>query len=97
MRVLVSNAFKRAAKKLHQKQKTMVEEAIQIIKKNPDLGELKVGDLAGIRVYKFRILHQLILLSYLYNESKNELILVSFGPHENFYENLKNHIKENFH
>ena len=89
MKIFVTNTFLRAAKKLHRNHVTKLEEAIQKIKTNPDIGEAKIGDLAGIKVYKFHILHQLILLAYLYNEKCNEITLVSFGSHANFYENLK--------
>ncbi|MCL5261101.1 MAG: type II toxin-antitoxin system RelE/ParE family toxin [Gammaproteobacteria bacterium] len=89
MKIFVTNTFLRAAKKLHRNQVTKLEEAIQKIKTNPDIGEAKIGDLAGIKVYKFHMLHQLILLAYLYNEKRNEITLVSFGSHVNFYKNLK--------
>ncbi len=90
MKTKVTSTFKRFAKKLHRNQITLLETAISDIQKEPTLGDLKVGDLAGVRVYKFHILHQLILLAYTYDDSSDELVLVSFGPHENFYSNLKN-------
>jgi|GEM_PF-4417478 len=43
-------------KKLHK-----LEEAIKQIQDNPYIGELKSGDLAGARVYKFSIFNQLSL------------------------------------
>jgi mRNA-degrading endonuclease RelE of RelBE toxin-antitoxin system len=92
MKILLTNTFKRASKKLHRNQITVVEKAIQEIQNNPLIGEPKVGDLAGIHIYKFHLLHQLILLAYTYDEQKDELILLSFAPHENFYENLKKQI-----
>lgn len=92
MKVLLTNAFKRTAKKLHRKQVVELESAIEKIQSDPMLGELKVGDLAGIRVYKFHIFHQLILLAYLYDEENAELTLLSCASHENFYENLKKQI-----
>lgn len=95
MTIFLTSTFKRAAKKLHQSKKKLVEEAIQKIQKNPNIGELKIGDLASVRVYKFRILNQLKLLSYLYYEKEDKIILLSVGPHENFYENLKNQLREN--
>lgn len=92
MKVLLTNTFKRAAKKLHRKQVPLLEEAIQKIQDDPMIGTLKVGDLSGVYVYKFHIAHQLILLAYTYDEDNEELMLLSFAPHENFYENLKNQI-----
>jgi len=92
MKVLLTNTFKRTAKKLHRKQIPLLEEAIQKIQDDPMIGVLKVGDLAGIYVYKFHIMHQLILLAYTYDEDNDELMLLSFAPHENFYENLKKQV-----
>lgn len=93
MKILQTNTFIRAAKKLHRNQISVLKDAIETIKQNPLVGELKKGDLAGIRVYKFRILHQLILLAYLFDEKAKELILISFAPHENFYDALKKQLK----
>lgn len=92
MRILITNTFKRNAKKLHRNQVTVLEEAIEKIKNNPTIGELKMGDLSGVRVYKFHILQQLILLAYIVNELSAEITLLYFGSHENFYEILKNQI-----
>lgn len=93
MKIFTTNNFKRAAKKLYRNQIPALEDAISDIQNNPDSGELKIGDLAGVRVYKFNILHQLILLAYTYNEIANELTLVSLASYANFYENLKKRLK----
>ncbi len=42
-----------------------------------------------MRVYKFHMPHQLILLAYTYDEQSDEAVLLYFAPHENFYETLK--------
>ena len=95
MKILQTNAFKRAAKKLHCNQQAALKEAIQKIKEDPLIGKLKKGDLAGVRVYKFYICRQHVLLAYIYEESEASplLILLALSPHENFYEDLKRHIK----
>lgn len=89
MNILITNTFKRAAKKLHNNQAAILKEAINKIASNPTIGEFKLGDLAGIRVHKFHILHQLILLAYKYEEESEKIILLSFSSHENFYKKLK--------
>jgi mRNA-degrading endonuclease RelE of RelBE toxin-antitoxin system len=94
MKILRTNTFIRAAKKLRRNQVPSLKDAIEAIKQNPLTGELKKGDLAGIRVYKFRVLHQLILLAYLFDEKADEVTLLSFAPHENFYDALKKQIKD---
>lgn len=87
MKVIITHVFKKSAKKLMRNQIKMVEDAIDEIVKNPEIGELKRGDLAGIRVYKFYIHKQLMLLAYQYFEKK--IVLFSLSTHENFYRDLK--------
>ena len=67
MNVLLTHHFKQAAKRLHANQRAALEEAIQALQANPMLGDLKIADLAGVRVYKFYMLHLLVLLAYSYN------------------------------
>lgn len=93
MKIFLTNTFKRSAKKLHRKQLTELEQAISQLQKDPLLGELKTGDLAQVRVFKFHLTRQLVLLAYNYDEAKDELMLLSFASHENFYDKLKKQIR----
>lgn len=88
MRILVTPSFVRATKKLHRPQKTELDKAVRAISKDPVIGEAKLGDLAGIRVYKFRLSNQLCLLAYRLLDAET-IKLLTFGPHENFYRDLK--------
>ena len=63
MRILVTSTFERTVKKLHQQQKTVLDDAVRTIASQPEAGETKVGDLAGVQVYKFRMGHLLCLLA----------------------------------
>ncbi|MFP3016654.1 MAG: type II toxin-antitoxin system RelE/ParE family toxin [Wolbachia sp.] len=92
MKILLTNTFKRSMKKLHNNQLSKLEEAIKQVQGNPHIGELKSGDLANVRVYKFSIFNQLTLLAYFYNEQNNELTFLALAPHENFYRDLKKRI-----
>ena len=85
--ILQTNAFLRAYKKLHNKQKDAVDLAVADIVRDPALGEAKKGDLAGVYVYKFDCVKQLYLLAYEYDPTSRLLLLV--GTHENFYRTLK--------
>lgn len=80
-------AFKKAYKKLHANQKNKVNDAICEIVENPDIGQEKKGDLAGVFVYKFKIQQQEFLLAYEWDPRKR--ILLALGVHENFYRDLK--------
>lgn len=79
--------FKKQYKKLHNNEKTLVDDAIRTIIKNPKIGEEKKGDLAGIFIYKFKIQRQALLLAYEWG--KHERLLLGLGVHENFYRDLK--------
>ena len=87
IRVVVSPTFSRKLKKLKRKEKEEMDGAVRTIIAKPECGEAKKGDLLGVRVYKFKLNKQQILLFY---EVKEEAIyLLTFGPHENFYRDLK--------
>lgn len=55
----------------------------------PKLGEQKKGDLAFMRVYKFKMAKQLTLLGYSYEDGALVLELLTLGTHENFYRDVK--------
>lgn len=84
----MSKSFTKTIKKLHDNQLKDLDDAISKLIENPILGNLKTGDLADLRVYKFRMINQLMLLAY-YHQN-NKLILSALGSHENFYRDLKN-------
>ncbi len=88
MRLFVTPTFERTVKKLHPRQKAELDEAIRVIASHPECGEVKIGDLINIRVYKFRLANQLCLLAYRVLDS-DSLKLLALGPHENFYRDLK--------
>lgn len=88
MRLLITSSFVRATKKLYLPQKADLDSAVRMISADPAIGEAKVGDLAGVRVYKFRLSNQLCPLAYrILNEESVKLL--TFGSHENFYRDLK--------
>lgn len=88
MRVLFTPTFDRTVKKLHPKQKHDLDIAVRDILLQPELGSTKVGDLAGVKVFKFRMLNMTCLLAYrILDEHTLKLLMV--GPHENFYKELK--------
>ncbi len=89
MNILQTSSFQKAVKKLHSHQKKELDIAIKRIAENPVIGEPKVGDLAGVRVHKFKMIGQLTLLAYTFEDTTITLTLLAIGPHENFYRNLK--------
>ena len=89
MQITQFPAFGKVAKKLHANAKQDLDNAIKELIENPLAGEMKKGDLNGIRVYKFKMVNQLTLLAYIYNKNEKNLALLALGPHENFYRDLK--------
>lgn len=87
MKVVQTPYFRRSYKKLHPNQISPVNEAIRYILSDLSCGEEKKGDLAGVRVYKFRVLEQQFLLAY--EHDNKTLFLLALGLHENFYRDLK--------
>ena len=87
--VFQSTLFEKQLKKLSTNELTLVEDEIDIIISNPEIGERKKGDLAYLRVHKFKMNNRLVLLGYSWKDTELELYLLSVGPHENFYDDMK--------
>ena len=89
VKIIQSTSFKKAVKKLHANQKADLDKAVKLIASNPNIGEQKIGDLSTIQVYKFKMVNQLTLLAYQYEDEQLILTLLMLGSHENFYRDLK--------
>jgi len=89
MIVKQTGRFKRSIKKLHKAEKLALDNAVQAIIDNPSIGELKVGDLAGVQVFKYKHKALLYLLAYVFIEDELILTFIEYGTHENFYRDLK--------
>lgn len=91
IKVLASNQVLKFKKHASSKLQLEIDKQVQTIIKNPEIGELKKGDLKGIRVLKIKYDRQLYLLSYEKKESALNLYLI--GSHENFYSKLKKYLR----
>ena len=89
MKILQSGHFSRHIKRLHAQEKALLDAAVNVLIENPEAGDLKVGDLAGIHVYKFKVNLNKMLLAYQYDKDAVTLTLLAYGQHENFYRDLK--------
>jgi hypothetical protein len=95
--------FSRFVKKAHKPLQLAIEDAIEEVCAHLEIGEAKVGDLAGIRVYKFRFNRNEYLMAYRIQtveagrqDVKLEFLSIDFyqvGLHENFYDDLKRYLK----
>ncbi len=89
LQVLQTPQFKKAVKKLKTNQKADLDRAIRHVLAEPLAGDSKKGDLSFLRVYKFKMVGQLTLLGYSYDDGRLVLELLALGSHENFYRDLK--------
>ena len=89
--IIQSPTFAKQKKKLHKQQIKELDEAVKSIFSDPTIGDMKVGDLHGILIYKFKSKKSQILLAYEVIDSS--LYLYAFGAYENFYRDLKKYLQ----
>jgi mRNA-degrading endonuclease RelE of RelBE toxin-antitoxin system len=87
--ILQTPTFRKTVKRLKPAQKKELDAAVKALIAKPLLGEQKKGGLGFLRVYKFKINKQLMLLGYSFNEGSLTLELLALGSHENFYRDIK--------
>ena len=91
MKIYQSRLFEKRIQKFNKADKLKLDDEIKQIIQNPSIGNEKKGDLRGIFVHKFNLLNQLYLLAYRFSSDSLELIMI--GPHQNYYRDLKTHLK----
>ncbi len=89
--IIQSPIFAKQKKKLHKRQIKDLDESVKSVFNDPKIGDMKVGDLQGIQVYKFKSKKQQILLAY--EVIDFTLYLYTAGSHENFYRDLKRYLQ----
>ncbi|MBU0966794.1 MAG: type II toxin-antitoxin system RelE/ParE family toxin [Proteobacteria bacterium] len=92
MKVYLSSSFGKKIKKFKKNEKLELDNEIKKIIENSSVGSEKKGDLKGVFVHKFQIANTLYLLSYRFVGEDIELITI--GPHENYYRDLKTYLKK---
>ena len=87
--IIQTRRFARQYKKLNESTAKDLDNAVLQVSEKPTLGEKKKGDLASLRVYKFKSKNQLYLLGYSLDDRLRLLYLEAVGAHENFYRDIK--------
>ena len=76
------------------KLKNLYREAIDRIRENPAIGEAKTGDLSGIYGYDIFYNKTNYELAYTVEYTENKIVIILMaGTRENFYSQLKRHLK----
>ncbi len=91
MKIYQSRSFEKKVKKMSKFEKDALDREVRKIAENPAIGEEKKGDLRGVCVHKFKLRTTQYLLAY--RKVGDDLELVMIGPHENYYRDLKQYLK----
>lgn len=89
MKIKQTGIFKRRVKKMHKVEKAALDKAVRKIVEDPQIGDMKTGDLSGIQIYKYKLKTQRYLIAYGYIDKQLLLTFIEHGTHENFYKDLK--------
>ena len=104
MNVSYKLSFSKYIKKARKPLQLAIEDSVEVICDKPEIGDKKVGDLEGIRVYKFRFNRQEYLIAYQLlhanvdvNKLNINILSIDFyqvGLHEDFYSSLKRYLRK---
>ena len=92
MQILFKPLFRKFVKKQARPLQLAIEDEVERVRENPDIGESKKGDLQEIHVHKFSFRKKKLLIAYRVKGS--DLLFYMIGTHENFYRDLKRYLKE---
>ena len=91
MTIYQARSFEQKVKKMPKQEKETLDQEIRRIAENPWIGEEKKGDLKGVFVHKFKLKTTQYLLAC--RKVGEDLELVMIGPHQNYYRDLKQVLK----
>ncbi len=69
--------------------RSILDNAVREVITDPEIGERKKGGLAFLRAHKLKMIKQLTLLGYSYEDGSITLELITLRSHENFYRDVK--------
>ena len=84
-----TSRFSRLYKKLGKRQLVALHDAMDLVMKNPQTGQQKVGDLSNLYVFKYKLGSEDWLLGYTFQSNKKVITWHPIGQHENFYRDTK--------
>jgi mRNA interferase RelE/StbE len=87
--VIEAPRFAKSKRRFPPRAQLEVDDHVKQLVANPLAGEPKTGALKGVRVVKFRLDAQQVLLAYQFDEKRNAIEILDVAPHENFYRDLQ--------
>jgi mRNA-degrading endonuclease RelE of RelBE toxin-antitoxin system len=91
MKIYQSRSFEKKVKRMSKSEKDALDQEVKMIAEDPSVGEDKKGDLRGVFVHKFKLKTTQYLIAY--RRVGDDLELIMIGPHENYYRDLKQNLK----
>ena len=88
---MITMEVEKKVKKMSKAEKDSLDQEIKRIVEVPSIGEEKKGDLRGVFAHKFKLKTTQYLLAY--RRVGGDLELVMIGPHENYYRDLKQYLR----
>ena len=90
--VVQAPRFARAKRAFPAPVQLQIDEIVKAIMAEPLIGEPKAGALKGVRVEKFKVGSQQLLVAYTFTAKTQTLEMLDVGPHENFYRGLTQYL-----
>ena len=90
--VVQAPRFARAKRAFPAPVQLQIDEVVKAIMANPRIGEPKTGALKGMRVEKFKVGPQQLLMAYMFTAKTQTVEMLDVGPHENFYKGLTQYL-----
>lgn len=92
MEIFYKSPFRKFVKKQTRPFQLVIEDEVERIAHDPEIGTTKKGDLTGFRIHKFTFNKQQVLIAYRVIEA--DILFYMTGSHENFYRDLNKYIRE---
>jgi hypothetical protein len=90
--VVMAPRFAKSKRRLPVSAQLAVDEEVKKIIAVPLVGEPKTGALKGVRVVKFKIGPQQLLMAYQFDDKRNMLEMLDVAAHENFHRDLQRYL-----
>ncbi len=90
--VIQAPRFAKSKRRLPGAAQLAADQAVREIVAEPLSGQPKTGALQGVRVVKFKVGSQQLLLAYQFDAKLNQVEVLDVGPHENFYRDLQKYL-----
>lgn len=90
--VVQAPRFARAKRAFPASVQLQLDEIVKAIMADPLVGEPKSGAFKGVRVEKFKVGPQQLLVAYTFTAKTQTVEMLDVGPHENFYKGLTHYL-----